>query len=496
MASLLTKSAIQHAAARPAQPVWLTWAWWLLRVAVEAGIVQLAFLTAYWLRFSVQPVIDDFWRPLEDFDSLRALLTVFIVGALHTKGLYRLARGAEYLDEAAGAASAVTVGFALTIVASVALRIPFDSRAVLVYSWGLTIAALLLWRAAIRVGRQHLWQRGIGVERVVVVGAGDPARRLMQALTEQQGLGYQLVGFAGDPLMSDELTIATQHRVVRAARLGTPHDLGEIVRRYGVDEVFIALPSTSHAQIMGLVATCRERAVRFRLVPDLFELSYDQVQLDEVNGVPLIGLKVGSISGWDFWVKRTVDVVLAGLGLLVAAPLLAVIALAIRLDSPGPIIFRQVRIGRGERPFLCYKFRSMYVDAEARLAGLRALNEVDGPTFKMKHDPRRTRVGRLLRRTSLDELPQLVNILRGEMSWVGPRPPVPAEVAEYEDWHRQRLQVTPGLTGLWQVCGRSNLTFDEMVLLDLYYAEHWSLWLDLKIMIRTVPAVLMARGAY
>ena len=497
MASLLIRSEVQPAVT--ARPAWMTWGWWLLRLAVDAGLVQVAFLAAYWLRFTVQPVVDDYWRPLDDFAMLRLLLMVFIVGALHTKGLYRLGRGVGYLDEAAGVASGVTVGFGLTIVASVALRIPFDSRAILVYSWALTIVALLLWRVLIRVVRYRLWQRGIGIERVVVVGAGDSARRLMQALAEQQP-GYQLVGFAGEPVVNDELTIATQHRVVRAPRLGAPHELAEIVRRQQVDEVFIALPSASHEQIMRLVATCRERAVRFRLVPDLFELSFDQVQVDEVNGVPLVGIKAGSISGWNFLVKRTVDLVLSALALVVAAPLIGLIALAIRLDSPGPILLRQIRVGKGGREFVCYKFRSMYQDAEQRLAELLHCNEVDAGSnhrlFKMKDDPRRTRVGRLIRRASLDELPQLINIVRGEMSLVGPRPPVPVEVAEYEDWHRQRLLVTPGLTGLWQVSGRSNLTFDEMVLLDLYYAEHWSLWLDLKIMLRTVPAVLLARGAY
>jgi exopolysaccharide biosynthesis polyprenyl glycosylphosphotransferase len=236
--------------------------------------------------------------------------------------------------------------------------------------------------------------------------------------------------------------------------------------------------------------------VQFKLVPDLFEMSLDQVQVNEVNGVPLLGVKSSAISGWDFVLKRAVDIGLAATALLVGAPLFGLIALLIRLDSPGPVIFRQVRVGRNGRHFICYKFRSMYQDAEQRLAELRERSDADGPLFKMRSDPRRTRVGTLLRRTSLDELPQVFNILKGDMSWVGPRPAVPSEVELYEAWHRQRLAVTPGLTGLWQVSGRSDLTFDEMVLLDLYYAEHWSLWLDLKIMLRTVPAVVLARGAY
>jgi exopolysaccharide biosynthesis polyprenyl glycosylphosphotransferase len=494
MASLLTRKTTERGAATLSKRP--HWAWWLVRALADAALVNLAFLIAYQVRYSVQEVADEFWRPPDDFSVTQLMLTLFIVGALQARGLYRLGRGASFLDEAAGVASGVTVGFALTIVAGVALRIPYDSRLVLIYAWILTVAGLLAARVAARFVRAQLWRRGRGIVRVVIVGASDSARRLMQALADQQGRGYRLVGFVDDAPDRDEWLIATQHRVVRASRLGSFHDLGQVVRRFGVDEVIIALPMASHEQIMRLVATCRERSVRFKLAPDLFEMTFDQVQIDEINGVPLLGLKASAISGLDALVKRAVDIALSMAVLVVGAPLLALIALAIKLDSPGPIFFRQARVGKDGRTFVCFKFRTMCIDAEERLKELLSRNEADGPLFKMRDDPRRTRVGRLLRKTSLDELAQVFNILRGEMSWVGPRPPTPAEVARYEEWHRQRLLVTPGLTGLWQVSGRSDLTFDEMVLLDLYYAEHWSPWLDLKIMLRTVPAVLFARGAY
>jgi lipopolysaccharide/colanic/teichoic acid biosynthesis glycosyltransferase len=175
---------------------------------------------------------------------------------------------------------------------------------------------------------------------------------------------------------------------------------------------------------------------------------------------------------------------------------MALIALAIRLDSPGPVIFRQVRVGKGGRLFTMYKFRTMRVGAEQEQERLRALNEASGPIFKIRNDPRVTRVGRILRRLSLDELPQLVNVLKGEMSLVGPRPPVPSEVEAYKPWQRQRLSAIPGMTGLWQISGRSDLTFDEMCLLDIYYIENWSPLLDLEIMLRTIPRVIMGEGAY
>lgn len=200
--------------------------------------------------------------------------------------------------------------------------------------------------------------------------------------------------------------------------------------------------------------------------------------------------------GWQRWVKRSFDLVVAAGLLVLLAPVLALVALAIRLDSAGPIIFRQTRCGRDGRPFTVLKFRSMTIDAESRRAELEAFNEADGPIFKLRQDPRVTRVGRWLRRLSIDELPQLWNVVRGDMSLIGPRPPLPSEVTQYMVWHRGRLLVTGGVTGLWQVSGRSELTFDDMVRLDLAYIRNWSLWLDIQILMRTVLVLITARGAY
>jgi len=214
---------------------------------------------------------------------------------------------------------------------------------------------------------------------------------------------------------------------------------------------------------------------------------------------PVAAPAVSLSPAWDGWqgrTKRAIDVVAALLLLLVLSPVLALIALIIKIDSRGPVIFRQTRCGKDGKLFTFYKFRGMVADAEARQAEFDHLNEAQGPIFKMKHDPRVTRVGRVLRRTSLDELPQLWNVLRGEMSLVGPRPPLPSEVAKYEPWHHSRLAVKPGLTGLWQVSGRSLLGFDQMVRLDIAYIARWSLLLDLRILLKTVLTVLFMDGAY
>jgi len=241
---------------------------------------------------------------------------------------------------------------------------------------------------------------------------------------------------------------------------------------------------------------CEREQVRGRIVPDLFQLALSRVDIEDLGGIPIIGVKEASITGWNLAFKRASDLVISSAGLILLSPLLLLISVAIKLDSPGPILFKQVRVGKGGRRFVFHKFRSMRQGAEEERRQLVDQDEVVGATFKIRHDPRCTRVGRLLRRASLDELPQFYNVLRGEMSLVGPRPALPSEVEQYQEWHRRRLEISPGITGLWQVSGRSQLTFDEMCLLDIYYLENWSPLLDLKIALKTAPAVLAGRGAY
>jgi exopolysaccharide biosynthesis polyprenyl glycosylphosphotransferase len=266
-----------------------------------------------------------------------------------------------------------------------------------------------------------------------------------------------------------------------------------LIHSYHVDELIIALPAGRREQVSRLIARGFHRRVTVKVVPDLGELLPRRFQIEHVGGRPYIGFApVASVS----WLKRAMDVLLVGAGLLVLAPLFAVVALAIKLDSPGPVFFAQERVGKHGRRFRMLKFRSMKQGADQQLDTLRAKNEAIGPLFKIRQDPRITRVGRVLRRLSLDELPQLVNVLRGQMSLVGPRPPLPSEVDEYEDWQLGRLRAVPGLTGLWQVSGRSEVPFHDMVRLDLHYIRNWSLGLDLEILIRTIPAVLSSRGAY
>jgi exopolysaccharide biosynthesis polyprenyl glycosylphosphotransferase len=284
----------------------------------------------------------------------------------------------------------------------------------------------------------------------------------------------------------------------RFKALGVMSELDQVIRGNRVTEVIIALPSHQHKQILRTVTICERAGANFKLVPDLYELSLSRIDVDAIEGVPLIGLKRSLKHTWQYRVKRVIDCVGSLTILLVSTPIWLLIALAIKLDSPGPVLLRQTRLGYRGQPFECYKFRSMYVNADQLADRLRS--EVppadERGKFKIRHDPRRTRVGSIIRSVSIDELPQILNVIRGDMSLVGPRPPLPTEYERYEDWEKARLELPPGMTGLWQVRGRSDIDFNEMVLMDLYYIENWSLRLDFQILLQTIPAVLSRRGAY
>ena len=474
------------------------WAVAVIRMFSDGLIVIVGFAVAYWLRYSVElggPVLPQAQQPLSYFRDIVLLLTVLTIITLQVRGLYRMPRWATLLDEALAIAGGVIISTAMVVLYAFFLQFS-PSRAMFIIAPIVIITLMVSKRIAVRVVRERFWLKGIGVDRVIVVGAGQAGQRLMQWLLGQPQLGYQVVGFVDDGSDELDLAIATQHSVVRPLRLGGSAEIGDIVVRERIDEVIIALPPTAHEQMVWIMEQCRECDVEFKLVPDLFELAMDQVHIHEVAGLPLIGLKTAKIAGWNFVLKRAMDLTIAGFVLIGLSWLFLLFALLIKLDSSGPVFFKQERVGRNGRRFMCYKFRTMVQDAEARKIELQNMYGNHPFFFKDKNDPRRTRVGKFLRRSSLDELPQFFNVLMGEMSFVGPRPGVPAEVSKYDEWHKDRLLVTPGLTGLWQVSGRSNLTFDEMVRLDLYYAEHWSPWLDVKIMLRTLPAVMTGRGAY
>jgi exopolysaccharide biosynthesis polyprenyl glycosylphosphotransferase len=468
---------------------WMPW----VTLIVDALLINAAFRVAYWLRYdlqlfrSVDPANN---VPYSVYLPLVGLLTLVLLLANRREGAYDPRRGHSFFDEIYGVVNATTMAIMLLIVLVFFYRRLFYSRIIFVYAGILIVALLGLARLVRQILLARLRQSGFGVDRVLIVGAGEVGRAVMRNLVAQPELGYRLIGFLDD----DPGRGSTDIGPFKA--LGPLENLPQVVREHAIDQAIITLPWQYHRQTVHLVAEAERAGVRPRVVPDLFQLSLGGVDVEAINGIPLISVKETALTGFNLAVKRAFDLLLAALALLVLLPVCLVIALAIRLDSPGPILFRQARAGRRGRPFMVYKFRSMIQNAESKLDKLRELNEASGPMFKIREDPRRTRVGRFLRATSLDEVPQFLNVLRGEMSLVGPRPALLTEVAQYQDWHRMRLEAQPGMTGLWQVSGRSNLSFDEMVMLDIYYVENWSLGLDISILFRTVPQVLFGDGAY
>jgi exopolysaccharide biosynthesis polyprenyl glycosylphosphotransferase len=468
-------------------------AWKYLLVASDALLIIVAFGIAYYIRYQLQwfrAVDPAFQLSLWDYLPFATTLVVFVLAAFRFSGVYPYRYGRSVVEEVYAIGTATTLAVVVLIVISLAFRQVLYSRLIYLYAALLVTVLLGLSRVGIAVARTHLRHYGIGVQSVLLVGAGEVGRMIMRTVAARPDLGYRLVGFVDDHPTKGNTDIGP------FKALGPVENLEQVLAHHPVDRVIICLPWQSHRMIQRLLRICEQAGIRAQLVPDFFQLTKDQLHVEVLNGIPLISTRAISIQGWNFIFKRGADLLMVSTFGVLALPLLGLIALAIRLDSSGPILFTQVRVGKNGKHFTCYKFRSMISGADHLRPTLADCNEASGPLFKMRADPRRTRVGRFLRRFSLDELPQLYNVLRGEMSLIGPRPNLPEEVEQYQEWHKKRLAASPGITGLWQVSGRSDLTFDEMVLLDIYYVENWSLALDLSIFIRSLPAVVLGRGAY
>jgi exopolysaccharide biosynthesis polyprenyl glycosylphosphotransferase len=460
-------------------------------VLIDVLLINASMLLAYWMRYELQWFRDiSFYHPVSAYAPFSAAFTALMLLAFWVDKVYREWRGSSWIDLVYRIINATAKSTIVILAVAFVLQPQQYSRLLLIEAGVVAAVLLALSRLVERIVASSLRARGHHVQRTIIVGAGEVGRTVMRTIVARPELGYQVVGFVDDDPQKGTEDIG------RFRALGSTDRLSDLLTTEDVAQVIITLPWMYHRKIMRIVRECERRSVVARIVPDLFQLSLSQVDVDDLGGVPLIGVREVGFSQTALVIKRALDIVGALFLLLVGSPLLGLIALAIKIDSEGPIVFRQTRVGLGASPFLMYKFRSMHQDAEEELDEVRDLNEADGPLFKIRDDPRVTHVGRFLRRTSLDELPQLWNVLRGEMSLVGPRPPLPCEVKEYQEWHKKRLEVSPGMTGLWQVSGRSLLSFEEMVLLDIYYIENWSIWLDLKIMVRTIPQVLQGGGAY
>nr|MBA3450790.1 sugar transferase [Chloroflexia bacterium] len=459
-------------------------------VLSDALCVSAALYFSWYARYVLEfgPEIEEFnFQPYSIYFPLQLWLVTVTIATFQLTGLYRTRRGLEWFDDIPSIVRGTAVGVMIVFTGVALSRYPASSRLTFILAWMFSSMLVVLGRALVQSLLALLYRRGIGIERVLVIGGNNLGRMIMQSLAARRHLGYEVAGFVDDDRLGDFGPFR---------HLGGIDDVERVALAERIDQVIVALPAASHGAILGIVDLCQRAKVRFKIVPDLYEMSLSRVDVDTVSGIPLIGLKAMAIQGINAVTKRGVDIVFATVALVVCAPMMLLGAALIRLESHGPVLYRQIRIGKDQQPFQMYKFRSMRQDAEGQREDLLREHDQDGRLFKDRNDPRRTRVGAVIRRWSLDELPQFWNVLLGDMSVVGPRPQIPQEVAGYEEWHGKRLAVSPGLTGLWQVSGRSELSFDEMVHYDVYYIQNWSLGLDFRILLRTIPAVLRARGAF
>lgn len=444
-------------------------------VPVDYCMVLLAGFLAYQLRFGgivagIRPVFYEF--PLRQFLPLLFISATGFALIFAISGLYAIRGTKRFLDECTNVFLACSTGIMAIIVLFFFSREFFSSRFIILSGWVLSILLVTFGRVIVRTVQRSMLKRSIGAYRVVLLGGDTTAYRLLQLFERTPSLGYQVVTHIPsiDPLVLR--TLAEQHAE-------KPFDV-----------IFQADPSLPKEQVLQLIDFTNEHHITFQYAADLFETQATNIAVETLAGIPIIEIRRTRLEGWGRILKRTFDIVFSTLALAVTSPILLLVALFIRADSTGPVLYKGRRIGQNGRTIFVYKFRSMVEGAEAQKQKLMQYNERSGPLFKMKNDPRITRIGRFLRRTSLDELPQFFNVLKGDMSVVGPRPHEPQEVARYEKHHKQLMTVRPGITGLAQVSGRSDLEFDDEARLDIFYIENWSFFLDFSILIKT-PAVVL-----
>ena len=408
-------------------------------------------------------------------------------------GMYASHRLSSRRDEILDLGKAITIGTLVIFLGHYAFHIKLITPTFLVAFWAAGVLAAVISRSIMRLFLAQVRLHGRNLRDMLIVGTNARGLQFAAKIKANPALGYRIVGFVDHERQdATEFVNSGFQRVTDFAGLPT------FLRRNVVDEVVIALPMRSmHEEASDVATLCEQHGILIRFASSLFDLKMSRKRVEEiVDGDSLITHYTGSLEGWPVVVKRIIDVVGSAVLLVLLSPVLLLAALLIKLTSPGPAMFVQQRLGLNKRHFGIYKFRTMVVDAEKRMKEIEHLNEVSGPVFKIKNDPRITPVGKFLRKTSIDELPQLLNVLKGDMSLVGPRPlPIRDYEGFSEDWQRRRFSIRPGITCLWQIGGRSSISFEKWMELDLQYIDKWSLWLDLEILVKTIPAVLKGSGA-
>ena len=453
---------------------------WVQRIYVILDVfsVSASALAIFYLRFAsgVPPA------SLRHYAGFLVIYAVFILLFFQSYDLYRTPRGKPWLDEGLAVFRGVSLATLVVVIFIYLSGVETISRMVVLANWGLNIGTLSAWRYFKRRFVEQRVAKGHGVRNVLIVGAGKVGQRLAHILQENRHLGLTVKGFLGEGQEGDGI-------------LGRAEELPQVLQKHFIEDIFITVPS-EQGLLTRIAVEARKHRASVKVIPELLDetISGGHLSLEFLGDLPVLELYRKPIPELGLLIKRAMDIVGGFVGLAITAPLTMAIAAAIKLDDGGPILYRSQRMGRKGRIFPCYKFRTMIPNADELKDQLRSLNERQGPFFKITNDPRLTRVGGLLRKYSLDEIPQFFNVLVGDMSLVGPRPHPLDDFQQYKLPHYRRLDVTPGMTSLWAVGSQDDPSFDRTLELDLHYIEHWSLWLDIKILAKTIPTVLRGIG--
>jgi exopolysaccharide biosynthesis polyprenyl glycosylphosphotransferase len=464
---------------------------------VDLALTSVAFFAAFFIRDVIIPHIDPQHFPTGLFplaEYLKIFPLVLIIWSVlfFSYHSYHSHRTIPVTTEVLTTVRVVVVGNIL--LATVAYLIPMRqlSRVWFVLFAVLSAILLVLEKILVRVMARYIRSKGLNYRTILIVGTGRRATDLAKVIVGHKFWGYKLLGFVSDGhrlsygwadfrIFGD---VPDLRRILEGGQTGEP-----------IDEIIFAVTRKKLDEMKQIFLMCEELGIRTRIAMNFFSNKVARIEIEELEGIPFLTFTTTPSNETQLAFKRLLDVTVSLAILALAAPVILLVALAIKATSPGSVLFKQNRVGLNGRRFTLYKFRTMIEDAHARRSEVEHLNEMTAPVFKAKDDPRITPLGRILRRFSFDELPQLWNVLKGDMSLVGPRPPIPEEVASYHRWHRRRLSMKPGLTCLWQISGRNNVDFERWMKLDLQYIDNWSPSLDFKILLRTIPVVLSGKGA-
>ena len=441
-----------------------------LMILADMCLTAAAFILAYFLRNEMREIY-----PLTDYLRLLPYFVGTWVGIMYFLGMYNSFRAKPLSDVTSIVFETAFFGFVAFSSIVYVVKLHDISRIFLFLLIGISLALFVIEKASIVFFFRYLRAKGYNTRNILLVGTGKRAENFVKLVESHNEWGFKIL------------------RTIDEDEFG---DLPKILHHNVVDHVVFVIPRLWFEKIVDLIRLCEIEGIPASVVVDLYELKFARAKQTEFFGLPMLTFESAPDRVWELFLKRLFDLIFSGIALILLSPLFVIVGILIKTTSKGPVFFKQKRCGLNGRKFMFYKFRTMEKGAEEKLSELQKFNEMSGPVFKMEGDPRITKLGGFLRRFSIDEFPQLWNVLKGDMSIVGPRPPIPGEVDKYDNWQRRRLSMRPGLTCLWQVGGRNRIKdFNDWAKLDMQYIDNWSLWLDIKLFLKTIPVVLIAKGA-